>query len=60
MLCQQPDKLLAILTDRIRPEQRAFAQKVFLLRHNPVHAKIDRRHRTVGVLTNNDETFFSP
>ena len=51
---QQSDQLLAIGPARVGTRQRTLAQEVLGARHEALHPQVDRRHRPVGVLADDD------
>ena len=52
----QPDKLLAVGAQRIGPRQRPAAYEIAARLDHPAQAEIVRRHRSVGLLTDDDES----
>ena len=60
ILRQQPHPLFAVGALGVRARQGAFAKIVLLLRQQPLHAQIQGRDGTVGVLTNDDKTLLRP
>src|SRR5690606_30002019 len=52
---QHPHEVLAVLAGRVDAGVGALADEVLELRDDPLHARVLRRHRPVGVLPDDDE-----
>ena len=59
---KQAHELFAVGTGRVLPSQRALTDEVLalLLRDDPVHAQIDRRDGSIGLLTDDHVSLLCP
>ena len=55
---QQADQLFAVWPRRVGARQGSLAQAILGLGHHGTQAQIDGRHRAIGILADDDVTFF--
>ena len=58
-LKQKTNQMLAVWTNGIDACKRAAADEILLCADNPIHAKVPRRGRSIGIVTDRDIAFFS-